>query len=224
MFSYLEKDSKFIITASDIRIHECHSRTVATDIVKQLKSGRLLRDVLASNIENLSRLEERKQKSEHAKEIASSARLRTELDNAKSKNKKLHEQLLELKSAVLTSISKKAHSSLKKELIAEVYKAITGSYDERATLELYELTPKEIVQVIRYIAIFKRNNFNEHWQVNEFISNRNAWDQFDELRSNNRHANDFVAKGIYPKYFAIVCEILDIGGDGGSHLVDSHRY
>ena len=231
MFDFSKQGSIFIITAAGVRIHECHSKTIATEIVSKLSSGELLRDILASNIENLAKIEKRKQQIQKSKTTLSSETLNSKLKQSNVDLKKAQSKIIELQNevrrlstSVKPSLNLEKNNQFRKDITSELYKTIIGSYNTGATIHLWELTPKEIIQLIYYIAIFNKHNYKEHWQVNELITNQNAWDQFDALRSNNRHSNDFVAKGIYPKYFALVCEILNISGDGGSPLVKANRY
>ena len=225
MFKYVKKGSEYIVKAGEIRIHDCHSLTEATNIVDRLNEGKLLRDILAANINNLSKTQKFKSQDESTQATPQKLKVaQAELKKSNDLNKNLKIEIAKLKQTTDLGVTEEEHNSFKKEITTELYRAVVGSYEPRAALELWELTPKEIVQITRYIAIFKRRNFKEHWQVNEFISRKNAWEEFDALRSNNLHANDFTAKGIYPNYYRIVCEILNISGDDGAHLVNADRY
>ena len=231
MFEYSKKGSIYLVTANGVRIHECHSESVASSIVAQLDDGKLLRDILAENIANLANVAKRKEATSLPKLGTNHDELKSDLAQTKLQLSKSEAKVIQLQAEVsrysfikLNKMAEDEHNKFRKEISAEIYRVIVGSYDAGATTHLWDLSPKEIIQLVHYVSIFKRNNFQEHWQVNELITNKNAWDQFDALRSNNRHSNDFVAKGIYPKYFALVCEILNIGGDGGSPLVHASRY
>lgn len=87
-----------------------------------------------------------------------------------------------------------------------------------------ELTIAEIEQLINYILIFKENNYTQHWQVNQKISQKRMWDSFKDIRSYNDHGYKNNIKGILPKYFSIVCEVLEILGDDGNPLLDAKSY
>ena len=82
----------------------------------------------------------------------------------------------------------------------------------------------EIMQLAEYLYIYKTENCSKHFEVNNFIGRNHFWDKFYELRSRNTHANGFVAKGIKPKYFAIICEALKITDNGGSRLIEVEAY
>ena len=79
-------------------------------------------------------------------------------------------------------------------------------------------------QLSQYLYIYKSQCCTEHWQVNKYIERKNMWDDFSELRSVNMHGNGYSAKGILPKYFSIICEALNIEGDGGSRLLSADSY
>lgn len=81
----------------------------------------------------------------------------------------------------------------------------------------------KVNQLAEYIWLFRHLKFKKHWQVNEYIDENDLWDDFDELRSKNTHANGSVVDGIAPPYFAIVAEIM-CAADTGSHLVDYERW
>lgn len=87
-----------------------------------------------------------------------------------------------------------------------------------------ELSQEETEQLLRYLKIFISNDFRRHWEVNEYISENDIWDKFSELRSLNDHGYPTKIKGITPKYFAIVCRALNIGGDNGAPLQDYEKY
>ncbi len=87
-----------------------------------------------------------------------------------------------------------------------------------------ELTNEQVEQIANYIWIFKSNNFKHHWEVNELISKSQIWDGFSELRSLNNHGPSGIVKGITPKFFAIICKVLEITGDDGEPLVDFEKY
>ncbi len=88
----------------------------------------------------------------------------------------------------------------------------------------YNCSKKEIGQLSQYLYIYKSQCCTEHWQVNKYIERKNMWDDFSELRSVNKHENGYSAKGILPKFFSIICEALNIEGDGGSRLLSADSY
>ncbi len=91
-------------------------------------------------------------------------------------------------------------------------------------LKKHDLTITELNQLANYCWILKSNTWKEHWKVNELISNKNRWDEFDALRSRNHHASGKSVKGILPIYFSIVCKVLKIGPDDGSPLLEAIPY
>jgi len=83
---------------------------------------------------------------------------------------------------------------------------------------------KEIAELLTYIWIFKKFNLKKHWQINNYITNIDAWGDFAELRSLNDHGYQNKIKGITPKFFAIVCNVLNITDDDGSPLKEFEKY
>ena len=75
-----------------------------------------------------------------------------------------------------------------------------------------------------YIWIYVSKKFTEHWEVNEYISEKHMWGQFENIRSLNKHGDYDKVEGIEPKYFAIVCEVLSIKGDDGKPLESWKKY
>lgn len=84
------------------------------------------------------------------------------------------------------------------------------------------LSPEEIAEIDKYIKLFQNNGCSEHHQVNEIISQNGAWDDFKNTRSLNDHGKHKEIQGIQPKYFEIICSILDISG-GSGHSLDSYK-
>ena len=95
--------------------------------------------------------------------------------------------------------------------------------NETSILRKYSLS-EEASQVKKYAKIFKDKSFYEHYEVNNYIGNHNLWNDFSKIRSFNDHGNYKRIPGIQPKYFAIVCEILEITGAGGSPLDKAEPY
>jgi hypothetical protein len=99
-----------------------------------------------------------------------------------------------------------------------------NEYQEMIRKVANRCSDKEIEQLSLYLAIYKKKHCTEHWQVNALISKHSVWSKFDELRSHNTHESGYVAEGILPKYFAIICRALKISHSGGSHLLDAEAY
>lgn len=76
---------------------------------------------------------------------------------------------------------------------------------------------QELNEIKNYINIYKKHNFKEHYEVNEFISKMNLWGKFPKIRSLNDHGS-YRVQGILPKFFAIICEELNIEGASGAPL------
>ncbi len=86
------------------------------------------------------------------------------------------------------------------------------------------LREEELNEICIYIDIFLTYNCDQHWKVNEIISENNLWGHFGILRSKNTHKNNASVLGISPKYFKVICEILEISPDNGSPLIESRKY
>ena len=90
--------------------------------------------------------------------------------------------------------------------------------------EKITLSKKELIQICKYVYIFKSNDFDKHWQVNEYISNKNRWDEFDKIRALNDHGYEKRIKGILPIYYNLVCDILNLPIEDGAKLLDSQPW
>ena len=86
------------------------------------------------------------------------------------------------------------------------------------------LTDEERREVEGYVEIFVTQEFKEHWQVNDWIGLFDSWDNFRSIRSINDHVVAKGLEGIHPRFFAIVCELLDIHKFDGSPLIKSTKY
>ena len=86
------------------------------------------------------------------------------------------------------------------------------------------LTESESDEIIRYVDIFKSNNLTEHFQVNKYISENGLWNNFETIRSINNHGLNKEIPGIQPKYFNIICSLLNIQGGTGSTLLGYKKY
>lgn len=87
-----------------------------------------------------------------------------------------------------------------------------------------QLSEDEENEINSYIYIYKKYNFVEHYEVNNFISRQNAWDKFPNIRSLNDHGVHKGIPGILPKFYAIICERLKIEGAGGAPIDEAHHY
>ena len=79
-------------------------------------------------------------------------------------------------------------------------------------------------QISAYLEIFQSNGFSEHWEVNNYISQHNMWDEFKDIRAMNDHGYVRKIRGILPKYYAIVCSQLHIMRGDGAPLLHSESY
>jgi hypothetical protein len=86
------------------------------------------------------------------------------------------------------------------------------------------LSETELNELLNYLWIYKKNNMFEHWQVNEFISENDIWDEFKGIRSMNDHGYEFHIEGIKPNYYAIVCRVLEKEKGDGAPLLNWNSY
>lgn len=95
---------------------------------------------------------------------------------------------------------------------------------EKACWESEVLSDLELSQLLKYIALFQAYKCDEHYEVNNIITNQGRWDEFFILRSLNDHGSGSWIRGIEPKYFAIICNVLEIDDAGGAPLISSKKY
>ena len=86
------------------------------------------------------------------------------------------------------------------------------------------LSEAELNELLNYLWIYKKSNMSEHWQVNEFISENDIWDEFKGIRSMNDHGYEFHIHGIKPNFYAIVCRVLDKEKGDGAPLLNWNSY
>ena len=86
------------------------------------------------------------------------------------------------------------------------------------------MSKAEVDEITAYIDIFYQNNFKEHYQVNELISQNDAWDMFPTIRSLNDHGEYKEIEGIQPKYFEVICNILKLSEFHGRPLDSFKAY
>lgn len=99
------------------------------------------------------------------------------------------------------------------------------SNDEEIKLKReYRLTDLAWKQVIEYVLIYKNKSFQEHHEVNNYITNNNLWGNFTEMRSMNDHGSNKIVHGITDKYYSLICNILKITGGNGDPLIKSEKY
>ena len=86
------------------------------------------------------------------------------------------------------------------------------------------LTNDEIEQLLNYLWIFKTQDCSAHYEVNQYISNNDLWEDFSELRSLNDHGYRKRIKGITPDFYAIACGAMNMAKGDGQPLEDYERY
>jgi len=86
----------------------------------------------------------------------------------------------------------------------------------------YNITLFEAIEVSYYIRIFEDNFFENHHEVNQYITKDRDWEDFKNIRSYNNHGIHKNIRGIQPKFFYIVCRELGLKDFKGEPL-DSYR-
>ncbi|NQY07528.1 MAG: hypothetical protein HRT68_15360 [Flavobacteriaceae bacterium] len=114
--------------------------------------------------------------------------------------------------------------SSKFEKMYLLYKQYSTEHQDNNVLKGLCLSRTESTELQEYIDIFKANGFSKHTQVNENITEHGLWDRFPTIRSLNDHGEYKDIEGIEPKYFEIVCCILNISGEGGRALDNFKKY
>ena len=108
--------------------------------------------------------------------------------------------------------------------MVSLYKTYSNSNITPPPINGDELSNSESEEINKYIKIYQSNEFTEHHQVNTFISYHNSWDQFPTIRSLNDHGQNKEIKGIQPRYFNIICQLLKISGGNGLPLDSYKKY
>ncbi|HGF5009616.1 TPA: hypothetical protein ACX3CR_004844 [Vibrio parahaemolyticus] len=105
-----------------------------------------------------------------------------------------------------------------------LYKEYSTKHQAHRVLKGVSLSQAESAEIQAYIDIFKANGFSKHTQVNDYITTNSLWGLFPVIRSLNDHGEHKGVPGIEPKYFEIVCRILNISGEGGRSLDNFTKY
>ena len=87
-----------------------------------------------------------------------------------------------------------------------------------------KLSTQELNEIIEYISIFNNYECDQHWEVNQIISDQDRWNSFQKIRALNTHRSNYTVRGISPKYFSIICSFQNIRKGNGSSIVESKKY
>ncbi|MFQ2192991.1 hypothetical protein [Aeromonas jandaei] len=88
----------------------------------------------------------------------------------------------------------------------------------------YSLSNNEIEQMKSYMNIYNIQGFKSQKEANKYITNKNRWGEFPDIRSLNDHGAYKNVPGILPKFYRIACEILDITKGNGAPLIKATKY
>ncbi|MCJ8296287.1 MAG: hypothetical protein MJK15_17960 [Colwellia sp.] len=236
-------DFTFLVLREGIKITLTHSKEQAREAIEMLKSGEsmivimefIIKDTRTSSLGlidkekdagkqrvlNIQRVYEHKLNKEIKLKNMSLERQKKNYENVvrlTKENKYLSTKLAQTEDT-LTLASKSLNIRAKQPSPV----ARKRSPVEEVMFE-HDINHQEASEVLAYVDIFNDNNYKEHWQVNEYINNRNMWDRFFNIRSMNTHENQYTVQGIKPAFYRIVCNVLNINGDGGSRLISSESY
>lgn len=88
----------------------------------------------------------------------------------------------------------------------------------------YSLSNNEIEQIKSYMNIYNIQGFKSQKEANKYITKKNRWGEFPDIRSLNDHGAYKNVPGILPKFYRITCEILDITKGNGAPLIKATKY
>lgn len=89
---------------------------------------------------------------------------------------------------------------------------------------LENATPAERKETKLYMALMRAFGFRQQRGINAWITARNCWHAFPNIRALNDH---FAAKRVprvRPQTYHIVSALMDVDAPTGSPLLVSHRY
>lgn len=195
----------------DLFVHYEYCRSALIKVMERLKSGEVLYDILSDEF----KYKERKLSQNTSQEL-------------KAKNSQcelLTENIKQLKLELESLQSKYDDSIAQKKLVIPSINLSDLTKQNRSYGFLRDdFNLQEVQELLKYCLIFKVNKLNAHWNVNELITSKGCWGEFPIMRSMNTHSNGYTTQGIREKYFAVVCDVLNVDGDGGSKLEKAEHY
>lgn len=182
------------ICLGDIELHTEYSRNSANAVKERLEGGEKLSSILSDFFD--------KQKRAFHSEIEA---LKCSQEEWVQVEAQLKKTIVQLRATIETLESQKP-------LIQHRLSSMSS------------FTLAEVRELTAYCGLFIKHGFQRHWDVNEYLDKTNGWGNFPTIRSLNTHANGYTVNGILKRYYAIVCEILEIGSDNGTPLISSDHY
>jgi len=203
-----EKGTFYQLFYGDFYIHYEFCRSALEKIRDRLKSGEVLYDILTDEFK--------------AKETKIIQQYDNELSNKDNEFIQLEDKL---KSEIEAEKNKPKEDLSKNNSLYSIPE-VPATHSARRSLGYRrdDYSIEEVRELLKYCLIFKINRLTAHWNVNELITSKGLWDEFPIMRSMNTHSNGYRTQGIREKYFSIVCDALDIDGDGGSKLEKAEHY
>lgn len=206
-----EKGTFYQLFYGDLFIHYEYCRSALVKIMERLQSGEVLYDILSDEFKD--------------KEQKVIQRTSDELNQTASHCNSLQVNIKQLK-LQLEPLQRKYDdlTSQKKLFTPSINPSVLTNRNRSYGFRRDDFNLQEVQEILKYCLIFKVNKLTAHWNVNDLITNKGWWDEFPIMRSMNTHSNGYIAQGIREKYFAVVCDVLNIDGDGGSKLEKAEHY
>lgn len=77
----------------------------------------------------------------------------------------------------------------------------------------------------KYYDLMEKYNFSDQAKMNNYLTREKEWDNFPSIRAINNHGNYTNIRGITPKAYAKVCELMKKNiSSGGQPLTSSKQY
>jgi hypothetical protein len=212
-----------------VLLHVEYSSVSAKNTIAQLESGATLYDVLYKEFNRTNKTTQY-QKSLVEQELETvRLELCTRSEMIVERDAKVVEQaklLLEKdkKIAELTTLNKTANPLVRFAKDSPLGQTVTPTKYANQFRQSSTFDMDELGELVKYCTLFISRGFKRHWDVNEFIEKNNAWGDFPIMRSHNTHTNGYTVNGIHKRFYAIVCRVLNLDGDGGSPLLRIEDY
>ena len=206
-----DKGTFYQLFYGELLIHYEYCKSALVKVMERLQSGEVLYDILNEEFKG----KEHKVIQQTSEELNKTS---NHCDFLEVNTKQLKQQLESLQSKCDDLTTQK------KPLLPSINSSVLINQSRSYGFRRDDFNLQEVQELLKYCLIFKVNKLNAHWNVNELITSKDCWDEFPVMRSINTHSNGYMAPGIREKYFAVVCDVLDIDGDGGSKLEKAEHY
>ncbi|WP_354624258.1 hypothetical protein [Psychromonas sp. MME2] len=206
-----EKGTFYQLFYGDLFIHYEYCRSALVKVMDCLQSGEILYDILSEEFKD----KEQNVINNTTEKLNKAASL---CDFLEVNIKQLKQQLESLQ------VKYDDLKAQKEPFIPNIKPSVITTKNRSYGFRRDDFNLQEVRELLKYCLIFKVNKLNAHWNVNDLITDKDCWDEFPIMRSMNTHSNGYTTPGIREKYFAVVCDVLNIDGDGGSKLEKAEHY